>query len=295
MYPLDFVRTRFQVNDGPVTDCPTYKNTAHAIFTITRLKDSTLSLSLSFCFLCVAKQRYFRNREERLSPSLHLASAAEAGALVSICTNPIWLIRTRLELQNPLHQSRPYSGVYDTVRTILREEGWTALYTRLGPGLLMQVSHGAIQFTAYEELRRIIMVDYEERKKKPKGASNLLLMYKLVTGSMPAFVYMYYVPVNFDVKNSFDYAVLGGSSKIAAILVTYPFQHVVKETARFEGFHGFYKGINPNLLRHVPASSITLIVYENVLKFLKSTKSNDWEKKFDAVLSFLYVLPLFTI
>ncbi|MBA0643280.1 hypothetical protein Goklo_027590 [Gossypium klotzschianum] len=123
---------------------------------------------------CRAKQRYFRNREERLSPSLHLASAAEAGALVSICTNPIWLIRTRLELQNPLHQSRPYSGVYDALRTILREEGWTALYTRLGPGLLMQVSHGAIQFTAYEELRRI-MVDYEERKKKPKGASNLLV------------------------------------------------------------------------------------------------------------------------
>ncbi|KAB2036592.1 hypothetical protein ES319_D03G012200v1 [Gossypium barbadense] len=211
MYPLDFVRTRFQVNDGPVTNCPTYKNTAHAIFTITRLKGmkrlfagffpSVLASSVSRLYISSlrrAKQRYFRNREERLSPSLHLASAAEAGALVSICTNPIWLIRTRLELQNPLHQSRPYSGVYDTVRTILREEGWTALYTRLGPGLLMQVSHGAIQFTAYEELRRIIMVDYEERKKKPKGASNLL--------------------------NSFDYAVLGGSSKIAAILVTYPFQ-----------------------------------------------------------------------
>ncbi|XP_012469382.2 folate transporter 1, chloroplastic-like, partial [Gossypium raimondii] len=139
-----------------------------------------LSFSFSFfsftgLYFFLAKQRYFRNREERLSPSLHLASAAEAGALVSICTNPIWLIRTRLELQNPLHQSRPYSGVYDALRTILREEGWTALYTRLGPGLLMQVSHGVIQFTAYEELRRIIMVDYEERKKKPKGASNLLV------------------------------------------------------------------------------------------------------------------------
>ncbi|TYI40987.1 hypothetical protein ES332_A02G202700v1 [Gossypium tomentosum] len=275
MYPFDVVPTRFQVYDGPVNNCPTYKNTAHAIFTITRLEDCTLSLSLSLSFFFASKQRYFRNREEKLSPILHLASAAEAGALVSICTNPIWLIRTRLELQSPLHQSQPYSGVYDALRTMLREEGWTALYTRLGPGLLMQVSHGAIQFTAYEELRRI-MVDYEERKKKPKGASNLLLMYNLVTGSMPAIVYMYYVLVNFDVKNSFDHAVLGGSSKIAAILVTYPFQHVVKETAWFEGFHRFYKGINPNLLRHVPASSITFIVCENVLKFLKSTKSNYW-------------------
>ncbi|KAG4125375.1 hypothetical protein ERO13_D10G091500v2 [Gossypium hirsutum] len=240
MYPLDIVRTRFQVNDGRVTNFPAYKNTAHAIFTITRLEGlkglyagflpavlgSTVSWGLYFFFYGRAKQRYSKNREEKLSSGHHLASAAEAGALVSLCTNPIWLIKTRLQLQNPLHQSRRYSGIYDALRTILREEGWTALYKGLGPGLLMQVSHGAIQFTAYEELRRI-MVDYKEKKQKSEGASNLL--------------------------NSFDYALLGGSSKIAAILITYPFQvirtraqqrpskegiprymnswHVVKETA----------------------------------------------------------------
>lgn len=31
---------------------------------------------------------------------------------VSFCTNPVWLIKTRLQLQNPLHQTRQYSGVY---------------------------------------------------------------------------------------------------------------------------------------------------------------------------------------
>lgn len=283
MYPLDIVRTRFQVNDGRVTNFPAYKNTAHAIFTITRLEGlkglyagflpavlgSTVSWGLYFFFYGRAKQRYSKNREEKLSSGHHLASAAEAGALVSLCTNPIWLIKTRLQLQNPLHQSRRYSGIYDALRTILREEGWTALYRGLGPGLLM-VSHGAIQFTAYEELRRI-MVDYKEKKQKSEGASNLL--------------------------NSFDYALLGGSSKIAAILITYPFQvirtraqqrpskegiprymnswHVVKETARFEGIRGFYKGITPNLLKNVPASSITFIVYENVLKLLRPKRRND--------------------
>ncbi|KAK8480482.1 hypothetical protein V6N13_024148 [Hibiscus sabdariffa] len=236
-----------------------------------------------------AKERYSRNREEKLSPGLHLASAAEAGALVSLCTNPIWLIKTRLQLQNTLNQNRPYAGIYGkffilvmcseseitislysygnsdsmyALRTILREEGWTALYKGLGPGLLM-VSHGAIQFTAYEELRRR-MVDYKARKQKSESASNLL--------------------------NSFDYAVLGGSSKIAAILITYPFQqrpsdegiprymnswHVVKETTRFEGVRGFYRGITANLLKNVPASSITFIVYENVLKLLRPTRKTD--------------------
>ncbi|TYG49592.1 hypothetical protein ES288_D10G106200v1 [Gossypium darwinii] len=288
MYPLDIVRTRFQ---GPPHQFPAYKNTAHAIFTITRLEGlkglyagflpavlgSTVSWGLYFFFYGRAKQRYSKNREEKLSSGHHLASAAEAGALVSLCTNPIWLIKTRLQLQNPLHQSRRYSGIYvllfilryfaNALRTILREEGWTALYKGLGPGLLM-VSHGAIQFTAYEELRRI-MVDYKEKKQKSEGASNLL--------------------------NSFDYALLGGHLKLLQFLLHIHFRllelehrpskegiprymnswHVVKETARFEGIRGFYKGITPNLLKNVPASSITFIVYENVLKLLRPKRRND--------------------
>uniref|UniRef100_A0A6N2LBE2 Uncharacterized protein n=1 Tax=Salix viminalis TaxID=40686 RepID=A0A6N2LBE2_SALVM len=62
------------------------------------------------------------------------------------------------------------------------------------------VSHGALQFTAYEELRKVI-VDFKakQRKEDCKIADSQLL-------------------------NSVDYAILGGSSKIAAIILTYPFQ-----------------------------------------------------------------------
>lgn len=38
---------------------------------------------------------------------------------------------------------------------------------------------------------------------------------------------------------------------------------------------GFYKGITANLLKNAPASSITFIVYENVIKLLKPTIRND--------------------
>ena len=30
---------------------------------------------------------------------------------VCLCTNPIWLVKTRLQLQTPLHQTPPYSGL----------------------------------------------------------------------------------------------------------------------------------------------------------------------------------------
>ncbi|GAY42633.1 hypothetical protein CUMW_068420 [Citrus unshiu] len=316
MHPLDVVRTRFQVNDGRVSNLPTYKNTAHAILSISRLEGlrglyagfspavlgSTLSWGLYFFFYGRAKQRYSKNGKEKLNTGHHLASSAEAGALVCLCTNPVWLVKTRLQLQTPLHQTRLYSGLYDALTTIMKEEGWSGLYKGIVPrrykvanvsGRLLvpvvkppgvyqrfwnpaymvgRVSHGAIQFTVYEELRKVI-VDFKSKRRKqnPDRANNLL--------------------------NSADYAILGGSSKIAAMLLTYPFQvirarlqqrpsgngipryvdswHVIRETARFEGLRGFYRGITPNLLKNVPASSITFIVYENVLNFLKKARKTN--------------------
>ncbi|XP_021908226.1 folate transporter 1, chloroplastic isoform X2 [Carica papaya] len=283
MHPLDVVRTRFQVHDGRASNLPTYKNTVHAVLTIARFEGlrglyagfypavlgSTVSWGLYFFFYGRAKQRYARGRDDKLSAGLHLASAAEAGGLVCLCTNPIWLVKTRLQLQNPLHQTRQYSGFYDALRTIMREEGWRALYRGIVPSLLL-VSHGAIQFTAYEELRTVF-VGLKEMKRNSGDQHDLL--------------------------TSIDYAILGGSSKVAAILFTYPVQvirarlqqrpnkngtprymdswHVIKETARFEGLRGFYKGVTPSLLKNVPAASITFIVYENVLNLLRMTRRKD--------------------
>lgn len=99
---------------------------------------------------------------------------------------------------------------------------------------------------------------------------------------------------NEDLLNSVDYAVLGAGSKLSAILLTYPYQvirarlqqrpgsdgtpkysdswHVVKETARYEGARGFYRGITSNLLKNLPAASLTFVVYENVIKLFKAAK-----------------------
>ncbi|KAM3363735.1 folate transporter 1, chloroplastic isoform X1 [Capsicum galapagoense] len=279
-HPLDVVRTRFQVYDGRISNVPAYRNTSHALFAIARTEGlrglyggfypavlgSTISWGLYFFFYSKAKQRYLRNREE-LSPGLHLASAAEAGALVCFCTNPIWLVKTRLQLQTP-NQIRPYTGFHDALRTIFKDEGWRALYKGLMPSLFL-VTHGAIQFTAYEELRKVLVSLKAQENENP-----------LATAA--------------DLLDSVDYATLGASSKLVAVLTTYPFQvvrsrlqqrpsttgvprymdswHVVKETARFEGIRGFYRGITANVLKNAPAASITFIVYENVLNMLKFSR-----------------------
>jgi len=48
--------------------------------------------------------------------------------------------------------------------------------------------------------------------------------------------------------------------------------HVVKETAKYEGLRGFYRGITSNLLKNLPAASLTFVVYENVIKLFKAAK-----------------------
>lgn len=100
-----------------------------------------------------------------------------------------------------------------------------------------------------------------------------------------------------EILNSFDYATLGGASKVAAILLTYPSQvirariqqrpssngipkyldswHAVSETARFEGVRGFYRGITSSLLKNIPSASITFVMYENFLKLFKVSQKTD--------------------
>ena len=79
--------------------------------------------------------------------------------------NPIWLIKTRMQLQikqtNTIHPStttttteikQPYRNIFDAMNTIIKEEGVLALYKGSLPALML-VSHGGIQFMTYEYLK----------------------------------------------------------------------------------------------------------------------------------------------
>lgn len=155
------------------------------------------------------------------------------------------------------------------------------------------VTHGAIQFTAYEELRKLLVDRRDKQMASITTAADLLASFrkKLRDFRDKQRGLSSYTP---ESLTTVDYAVLGASSKLAASLATYPFQvirsrlqqrpmngvprymdswHAVKETARLEGVRGFYRGITANLLKNLPAASITFIVYENVLHLLKLAKT----------------------
>ena len=173
------------------------------------------------------------------------------GALTAICTNPIWVIKTRMLSTSSTHPGA-YTSILDGTRQIIRSEGLRGFYRGLLPSLF-GVSHGALQFMAYEQLK-IYRVNGMLEKQKDLGAV--------------------------------DYLVLSGLAKVFAGSITYPYQvvrarlqmydadsayrsarDVVGQVWRKEGVAGYYKGLGANLLRVMPSTWVTFLVYEKTRSF----------------------------
>ena len=147
----------------------------------------------------------------QLGPLTHLTCAAASGALATTLTNPIVMVKTRLQLQGKevaaakaaalthtpgtgevataAMRSRPYTGMVDAFSRIVREEGFFSLYRGLGPSLVL-VSNGSLQFMAYEELKELCIAHVVGRE---------------------------------DQLKSHHFFLMGGLAKIFSATVTYPF------------------------------------------------------------------------
>lgn len=171
---------------------------------------------------------------------------SDTGILTAVATNPIWVIKTRMLSTSSSHPGA-YTSILNGTRQLYQSEGLLGFYRGLVPSLF-GVSHGALQFMAYEQLK-IYRGHSFDGGQKDLGAA--------------------------------DFLVLSGLAKIFAGSTTYPYQvvrarlqmydaestyksarDVVAQVWRKEGLAGFYKGLGPNLLRVMPSTWVTFLVYE---------------------------------
>ncbi|KAF5843664.1 mitochondrial carrier domain-containing protein [Dunaliella salina] len=372
LHPFDVVKTRLQVQDGHQKQL-VYRGTWDAVQSMARkegwrafyngLVPAWIGSGVAWStyltvYESIKSYNLYRQDVDRLSTHWHTISAAEAGALVCVLTNPVWLIKTRMQLQQRLpgaaataaggpgmqavtqgaaaaaaaatssqignatgsissssnssrssssgsapdggiqrngsrvgssisgnssgggssssrlrgsalpgfhsrDAERQYRGFFDALWKIWREEGLRGYYKGLGPSLVLQTTHGAAQFTVYEELKHMAARAGQSPTDPDRAIS------------------------------SFQTTVFAATSKFAASVLTYPSQvvrsrlqqrdfgrdltyknswQVMKLTWKHEGVRGFYKGLGPALLRVMPQSAITLVVYEKLLTLLKAQK-----------------------
>src|SRR5271170_694289 len=89
--------------------------------------------------------------------SIHLAAAAIAGIATGTATNPIWLVKTRLQLDknnasnDPL-RGRQYKNSWDCIKQTVRHEGIRGLYRGLSASYL-GVTESTIQWVLYERMK----------------------------------------------------------------------------------------------------------------------------------------------
>ena len=116
--------------------------------------------SFGFSYSTIKNEMQEGNSKTGLAPGMHMLAAAQSGVLTLAMTNPIWVVKTRLCLQYDAVTTsgvggdgkKTYKGMLDAFYKIGRYEGMRGLYKGFVPGL-WGVSHGAIQFMAYEELK----------------------------------------------------------------------------------------------------------------------------------------------
>ena len=105
------------------------------------------------------------DESRKLGPGRHMLAAAESGVMTLALTNPLWVVKTRLCLQYgnldklALPPYKRYDGMLDAFRKVYRYEGFAGFYKGFVPGML-GVSHGALQFMAYESLKQKYLDKY---------------------------------------------------------------------------------------------------------------------------------------
>ena len=84
---------------------------------------------------------------------VHLGAAALAGVVTSTATNPIWVVKTRLQLVQGQAASGS-RGSWACIKQILREEGVRGFYKGMTASYL-GVTEGTIQWVWYEKLKKM--------------------------------------------------------------------------------------------------------------------------------------------
>ncbi|XP_061337622.1 calcium-dependent mitochondrial ATP-magnesium/phosphate carrier protein 2-like isoform X2 [Gastrolobium bilobum] len=182
-----------------------------------------------------------------------LVAGGTAGAIAQATIYPLDLIKTRLQTCASEGGRVPKLGTL--TKNIWVQEGPRAFYRGLVPSLLGMIPYAGIDLAAYDTLKdiskRYILHDSEPGPLVQLGCGT-------ISGALGA-TCVYPLQV---IRTRLQAQPANSTSAYKGM------NDAFWKTFQHEGFRGFYKGLLPNLLKVVPAASITYMVYESMKKNL---------------------------
>jgi len=204
-------------------------------------------------------------------PWIHMLSSFCAGFCSTTVTNPLWMVKTRIQLESKKYTATgealplKYKNAFQTAKTIYKEEGLKAFSKGLAASYV-GLSETTIQFTTYEYFKKLV------RQNKEKKALN-----KTAKKHSPK--------VQKFIEWADDFVCAAGAKFIASG-ITYPHEvlrtrmrevpvngvspytglvQAAKLIVKTEGVGALYRGLGTHLIRVVPNAAILFSVYEIVL------------------------------
>ncbi|XP_017272561.1 calcium-binding mitochondrial carrier protein SCaMC-3 isoform X2 [Kryptolebias marmoratus] len=168
-----------------------------------------------------------------------------AGATAQTAVYPMEVLKTRLTLR----KTGQYSGMAGCAKQILQREGITAFYKGYVPNMLSIVPYAGIDLAVYETLKFAWL-------NRNRGVADPGVMVLVGCGAVSSTCgQLASYPLALIRTRMQAQASVKGGPKLSMLALLHS---IVTQ----EGVAGLYRGISPNLLKIVPAVSVSYVVYE---------------------------------
>eukprot|EP01098_Paradermamoeba_levis_P003239 TRINITY_DN1497_c0_g1_i1.p1 TRINITY_DN1497_c0_g1~~TRINITY_DN1497_c0_g1_i1.p1 ORF type:complete len:329 (-),score=54.88 TRINITY_DN1497_c0_g1_i1:122-1108(-) len=200
-----------------------------------------------------------------------LGGLATGGA--AIFTNPIEVVKTRLQLQGELKktskQERVYKGVFDAMYTITKHEGISGIQKGLGPAILYQFAMNGVRLGLYEPLKKFFSRMYfkgvgnnttinSNIDKAPPEPFLLKVLSGAIAGATGAAVGSPFYLVKTRFQSHSSYLPVGHQHQYRNTW------HALSSIASEGGVKGLFRGVNAAVLRVCVGSAVQLSTYDQI-------------------------------
>ncbi|XP_031830032.1 replication in mitochondria 2 isoform X2 [Nomia melanderi] len=187
------------------------------------------------------------------TPIVHVFSAFCAGFVACTLTNPIWFVKTRLQLD---HRTDTITAM-ECVQRIYRQSGILGFYKGIVASYV-GISETVIHFVIYEAVK-VWLATHRSRVSRTDDSKSFM--------------------------DFIEFMAAGSCSKTIASTIAYPhevartrlreegtkyrtFWQTLKTVVAEEGPNGLYRGLGTHLIRQIPNTAIIMATYEAVVYLL---------------------------